>query len=229
MATTVTKEVLPSAIHQVLTCLHFSRYKQFDHKISLDQWPFEEAKPERPKIDEDMQNLRVYPFPGFAAVTQTLTILTDGQLNSLHPLDQGLLVKDLPTAELHLRKMAGLCGCPECAILAPRTAEAPAGNMFKRCDCKQFFHKLSIIIADTLALSLYYCPDDLRIRIPIPCHMDSKDQLKCAIESIITTGDIKYCEFTSLLDRALALVGHDVSHDVKSLNWVMSCDSGQAV
>jgi hypothetical protein len=223
------KEILPSAIHQVLICLHFSRYKQFDHKVSLDQWPFVEAQPERPQIDESMQNLRVYPFPGFAAVTQMLKILTGGQLERLYPLDRGILVKDLPTAQLHLREMARLCGCPECATLGPRTVGSPGGNIFKRCDRKQFFHKLSIIIADTLALSLFHCPDDLRIRIPISCHRDSRNQFKCAVESIITTGEIKYCEFTSLLDWALALVGHDVSQDVKSHNWVMSCDSGQAV
>ncbi|KAL3418847.1 hypothetical protein PVAG01_09068 [Phlyctema vagabunda] len=222
LARRATMEIFPSAIHQVLVGLQFSRHKHFDHTVSLDQWPFVEAQSQRPQIDEKMRGFGLSPFLGLAAVTQMLNMLTGGELVKLCPLDRGgLLVGDLPTIKLHLDEMARLCGCTDCA--------GAQGNMFKRCDRKGFFRKLSIFIADTLALSLFHCPDDLRIHIPISCHLESKNQFRDAIESIITTGANQHCDFTSLLNWAMALVGQDVSKDVKSLNWIMSSGSGQVV
>lgn len=225
----VLEEILPSAIDQVLRCVRFSNYRQFDNKISLDQWPFVEGQSERPQIDENMLDLRVYPFPSFSAVAEMAALLTDGKVTKLHPLEQGLLITNLPVTTTFLKDLGNQCGCLACAAMGTRNADFSGGNMFKRCERKLFFSRLSIIIADILALSLFYCPDDLRTRIPIQQHSDSRHPLKCAIEQIIMTGKAAYCNFPQLLSWSLALVGHDAFYHVKDLNWIMSGGSGQVV
>lgn len=225
----ILREVLPSAVHQVLMSLQLSRFKQFDHTVSLDQWPFIEAQPGRPRIDQELQKLRLDPFPGIPAVANVLGLLTDGEILRLHPLEAGTLVLELPQARTHLRELSGTCGCVDCAKLHPINAVSGSGNMFKRCDRQQFIHQLSVVVADVLALSLFYCPEDLQIHFPIPQHSETKNPFKKAVETIIMEGSPTHCEFPEVLNWALALAGHAVSKEIKDMNWVMSCYAGQAV
>ena len=220
------KQVLPRAVHQVLERLHFSRYKHFDHRVQLENWPFEQCNDTHQQIDADMLNLRLYPLPELSNISRVLGIISGNGTTRIHQLEEGLLVADIPKCKVYLNGLAQSCGCTNCA--ASQHAGA-VSNMFKRCECKAFFQRLSIVVADILALSLFNSPNDLYIGIPISHHLETRNRLRTAVECIITTGKIQLCEFTDLLDWSLALVGHRVTKEVRDLDWIMSCNLGQAV
>ncbi|KAL8872044.1 MAG: hypothetical protein Q9174_002258 [Haloplaca sp. 1 TL-2023] len=219
-------QVLPGALHQVLERLHFSRYKHFDHRVPLENWPFEQCKDTRQQIHPDMLNLRLYPLPKVSDLSRMLRIIIGHDTIRVDPFENGLLVADNEKCKVYLKDLAIDCGCTKCA--ASHRAGA-VSNMFKPCECKDFYRRLSIVVADILALSLFNSPNGLYIRLPIPQHLETRNRLKTAVECIITTGKIQVCEFTDLLDWSLALVGHKVTKEVRDLDWIMSCQLGQAV
>lgn len=232
------KEILPAALHLVMESMHLSRYNGFDHTVSRDQWVLHETRDDCDTIPTPMQGLRLFPHSGSASISTILSILTSGKMTKLHSLKPGVLLEQLSTSETLLRDMTKRCRCFDClggedsldeADMAPRDGTANTG--FLRCLKKVFFQSISIVVADILALSLFHCPEDLRVRLPIPQHnVYGEHPFKEAIESILTTGESSYCDHVHMLDWALALAGHTVSDEVtKDLNWVMSCESGQAV
>jgi hypothetical protein len=217
----VVSEALPAAVHQVLNCLHFSRHKRFDHKVSLSEWVVCEGEENRPQIATDMQDLRTLPYPSVAAIHETLNLLTAVEIQHIHPRDQCSLIEHLPETKTYLFDLQKSYNCAECSRGRP-TADQTR-QRFKNCDRKSFFRRLAIIVADVLAISLFHDHEDMIIRNPIQQHIRNKNELRMSIEAIISNGNIKDCNFTSLLDWALALAGHDVSENVENLDWVMSC------
>jgi hypothetical protein len=190
---------LPTAIHQAFRGLHFSRYKRFNAKVSLDQWPFEVLKP-IPEIDKEMQDLRVYPFPDLNGLCAVLQLVT-GWENTKIPRNTDLLISDIPGVKTYLKGLSKQCGYADCFVLGSSNTNVGGSNMFKRCDRKEFFRRLAIVVGDILALFLFTCPDGLRIQLEISQHSFHKNILKGTIEEILTTREHKgYCEVSSLLE-----------------------------
>ncbi|KAK7960446.1 hypothetical protein PG988_011660 [Apiospora saccharicola] len=227
MQARVVTEILPIALHQVTEALEFSQYKTYDHTRSPERWQSVEAEGDRPSIQQKMKSLRVYPFPGLAALARTMEIMTKGDLKRLSPLEKGRLVADFPNTSTYLREISESCDCSQCAPGNPDTSAS--SDYIEFCDEDLFFHRLATVICDILALSLFYCIDELRVQIPIPQHSDRRNQLRAKIQHILITGETVDVDFTCLLDWALSLAGHNVSKQVAELDWIMSSESGQVV
>ncbi|KAK8109181.1 hypothetical protein PG984_014982 [Apiospora sp. TS-2023a] len=224
----VVNEILPITLSQVTEALEFSQYKTYDHFRPPERWQsVGNVDADRPRIQPKMKNLRVYPFPGLPALARTLSIVTKGKLKKLSPLGDGRLIADFPTTETYLRELSDNCDCSQCGR---GTSNSPvSSDCIEFCDKDMFFHRFATVICDILALSLFHYSDELHVQIPIPQHSDRRNELRTKIQHILITGETVDVSFTSLLDWALSLAGHNVSNPVRKLDWVMSSESGQVV
>lgn len=228
LAARAVKEILPIALYQVAKGLQFSQYRAYEHSRSPERWQAVGAKgDQRPFIEEKMKALRVYPFPGLASLSRTMSTMTKGGLERLAPLEKGRLIADFPVTSAYLEGIPKSCHCSQCASGSPDSTASSSCLEF--CDKDTFFYRLATVICDILALSLYHYSDGLHVQIPIPQHSDRRNELLAGVQHILRSGETVDVSFTSLLDWALSLAGHSVSNPVKKLDWVMSSASGQVV
>jgi hypothetical protein len=210
-------QALPFAIQQTVESLRFSKYRTFDSSIPLHDWPNASLQ-NGPKLDEECVELRLSPFGKENAIAKmTSRILGLSEPIILRSLG-GLRIADLPVVKLHLKTTKEHCLCSKCCH---------PGFKFKPCATDMFFHKLAFVLADILALSLFEYPNAPLVHLQH--HRDGSNPFKQAIYSIISTGELAYCNLLYLQQYALELVGHNVLEDIKESRWVMSCFKGQVV
>jgi len=210
-------QALPFAIQQTVKSLRFSKYRTFDLSVPLRDWQSVSLQ-DGPKLDEEFVDLRLSPFGKESAIAKTTSqILGLSESITLRSLG-GLRIADLPVVKLHLKTTKEDCLCSKCCH---------PGLKFKPCATDMFFHKLAFILADILALSLFEYPNAPLVHLQH--HRDGSNPFKQAIYSIISTGELAYCNLLYLQQYALELVGHNVLEDVKESRWVMSCFKGQVV
>ena len=136
--------------------------------------------------------------------------------NKLPPLEEGLMVTDLPLIRLYLEGVRRSCRCKTCS---------PTGIFFELCKIVGFMDKLSEFAANVLLLSLFESPEALLV-------YNSKhatSNLSYKIREILTTGKSSVVPLKEVLQAALSVIGHDVADELEREVWVLSCYKGQAV
>ncbi|KAF2016923.1 hypothetical protein BU24DRAFT_419972 [Aaosphaeria arxii CBS 175.79] len=225
------EQLIPYALDQVISKLRFSSYCPFDRDRELAPWYWEEF--ERDSIanqpePECINDLRTHPIPTTEEILpllRRLTGMTNVQTNvQQKPLREVRLIDELPLVVHHLRELQKSCGCSTCPNVL--SSEDP---VLQYCKREAFLNKIVVVLADILALSLFVFPDDLRIRIPVRHHQNERHPFAEAIFSILKSGQRLIVKHHDLLDWALALVGHDVSNELKADKWAASSGMGQAV
>ncbi|TPX10028.1 uncharacterized protein E0L32_001225 [Thyridium curvatum] len=196
-------EAIPYALHQCLSCLHFS------------------PAPE----------LGLHPFPGrhWQSVCDMLRTMFRLDPRELPPLRNGSLIAQYPVTKELLESRRKSCLCSKCRINPLDKGAPPTGESFSGCDIDLLYFNLSVIVTDVLALSLFNYPEGLLVRPDIPQHSRGGDALPGQVMHILKTGEPKRASILQLLAHALALAGHDNTQQVMSEDWVMSCYMGQAV
>jgi hypothetical protein len=101
-----------------------------------------------------MQDLRVYPFPDLNGLCAVLQLVT-GWENTKILRNTDLLISDIPGVKTYLKDLSKQCGCTDCFVLGSSNTNVGGGNMFKRCDLKEFFRRLAIVVGDILAVSFH--------------------------------------------------------------------------
>ena len=150
---------------------------------------------------------RTRPFPEDFIISSILTrFLNSKSQQDLKRLDDRQLISDLPLVHEYLDE----------------TTES-----YRR---KQgFLYRLSVYVAEILALSMFDNPETLLISVHHTqfVHTENMHKIQNAIETIIGSGEPTIGTPWDLLAWALYLVGHkDFDHGE---DWVISCYRGQAV
>ncbi|CZR57832.1 uncharacterized protein PAC_07721 [Phialocephala subalpina] len=222
------QHLIPYALYHVMTCLRFSCYPAFDHERGLEGWlhagEFLNTMSPRSSLAEDISDLRLCPFPAPPVIVAMLCRLTGLSNVQLQPLGDGVRIEDLPFVKVHLQALKASCRCCKCLNLL-----LSENAVYKYCECDAFLDKVSIVIADILALSLFVFPDNLRIRIPVRHHQNRSHDFTTSILRIISTGTPTVTNSHLLLDWALTLAGHDVNTELRAHNWAASSSMGQAI
>jgi hypothetical protein len=202
---------LPYAMKQIVTMLRLSELKRIDRAVKPSDWHH---------VPEEAARLAAYPFPHDVAISNILFRMlgiSDAPVsNKLPPLEEGLMVTDLPLIRLYLEGVRRSCRCKTCS---------PTGIMFEACKIVDFMVKLSEFAADVLLLSLFESPEALLVYSGN--HRTSSFGYE--IIQILTTGKPSVVPLKNVLQATLSVVGHDVSDDLEQEVWVLSCYKGQAV
>lgn len=212
---------LPYAMKQIVTMLRLSALKRFDRSVELRYWHHNIQKPDGyPEVPEEAARFAAYPFPKDVAIShilfRMLGIPDSPASNNLPPLEEGLMITDLPLVRLHLEGVRRGCICRTCSS---------TGIMFEACKIVEFMIKLSEFVAEVLLLSLFESPEALLVYNGN--HRTS--DFSYATRQILTTGKPNTVPLRNVLQAALSIVGHDVADDLKRDVWVLSCYRGQAV
>lgn len=174
-----------------------------------------------PATDDPVRRLRISPFPEDGVVSSTHALLFGSRRVNLRSLDEGVRVTDLPVVALHLRALKDQCRCGKCS--GPNTRD------YSVCRETKFLEDLSVVVADVLALSLFDCPESIRVsNVLIRPDRNGTHAFVKAIHTILGQGGRARCMIFSLLNWALQLVGHDVKQ-LEEKTWIMSSFKGQTV
>jgi hypothetical protein len=211
---------LPYAMKQIVTMLRLSVLKSFDRSVELRDWQHKQKLDVYNNVPDEATRFAAYPFPKDVAISNILFRmlgLSDAPVsNKLPPLEEGLMVTDLPLVSLHLEGLRRSCLCRTCSS---------TGLMFEACKIAVFMGRLSEFAADVLLLSLFESPEALLVYNGN--HRTS--DFTYAIRQILTTGKPNTVPLTKVLQAALSVVGHDVADDLNRDVWVLSCYKGQAM
>jgi hypothetical protein len=120
--------------------------------------------------------------------------------HTLPSLKDGLKITDLPLVSLHLEALRRSCLCRTCS---------GTGRMFEVCKIATFMRHLSSFTGDVLLLSLFDSPEALLVE-----HGSHRlSEFNSSVFDILWTGKPHTLPIVKVLQSALSLVGHDVSHD----------------
>lgn len=123
-----------------------------------------------------------------------------------------------------MQNLATSCTCKECQ----RTSRSTRNVLVVPRQCKKspFLSRVSIYIADILAISLFESPETLLISSGSHVRRHQRSKFIQKIFNINTSGEPAVCPHHEILSYALELVGHTMPDSEK---WIISCYKGQAV
>ena len=75
-------------------------------------------------------------------------------ITGLLTLEEGFLITDLPVMALHFRALEDECRCATCSS---------NDRDFNVCRKPKFLEHFSVVVADILVLSLFDCPEPIRV------------------------------------------------------------------
>ncbi|KUJ18829.1 uncharacterized protein LY89DRAFT_706460 [Mollisia scopiformis] len=210
---------LPYAMKQIVSMLRLSVLKSFDRAVELRDWQHKQKRAIYDEVSEEATRFAAYPFPKDVTISNILCRmlgLSDSHVsNKLPPLEEGLMVTDLPLVNFHVESLRRTCRCRTCSS---------TGLMFEACKTALFMGQLSEFAADVLLLSLFESPEALLVYNG----SHRRSDFIHAIRLILTTGKPNTVPLTEVLRAALSLVGHEVTDDLNRDVWVLSCYKGQA-
>lgn len=219
------EDLIPYALYEVTKWIRFSTYHPYNYKHGIESWKAEFQGlgylSDNQKLPEELNNLRLHPFPEQHYVASMLGRLTGIRDPQLKQMETGLRITELPFVKLHLESLRKQCHCWGCT-------HSPDGP-YNPCDYNTFMDKISNVLADIIALSLFIYPKNIRIRVPVPHHQDNRHELITTIRSIISNSKASFVSYHHLLNWALDLVGHDVGPELRNNDWVASSSLGQAI
>jgi hypothetical protein len=215
------QEALPYAICRAVKGLVFSRGGLSDRLMLTQFFPTaHQLQGGSSSINDGVgQKLRLSPFPDDNAIIRLHHFLFDQELELLC-LEKGLRVIDLPPMKTYLSDLEKECNCNKC--------QPSSGNPFI-CKRTKFLENLSVVVADILALSLFNCPEALRVSNVLnrPDRNNTHEFVQ-AICHTLESGAPASCTTNSLLDWVLRLAGHDMKR-LDGKPWVMSSFKGQTI
>ena len=220
-----TIQALPYCLKQVLRFLRVSKIQEFDRggDQSITSW-MTDKKPNPRFIEEkDILDMVPLPFPKDSVISTMLSrMLGSSQAIELPKLKEGLLITDLPLVEKYVDDCEKSCKCTSCSYSdqSSKCTEDHRGT---------FLRKISVIVADVLALSLFEFPEALLV-YHSGCQNECSS-LRDSVFSILELGQTKpaICPIGEILSYALTLVGHDFQRNFELKRWVISSSKGQVV
>jgi hypothetical protein len=130
-------QLLPYAMKQIVTKLRLSDLREFNRSVGLGASYL--------AVPEEAARFATYPFPHDVAISNILFRMlgiSDAPVsNKLPPLEEGLMVTDLPLIRLYLEGVRRSCICETCSA---------TGIMFQACKIVEFMVRLSNFAAVVL-------------------------------------------------------------------------------
>ncbi|KAI9678913.1 MAG: hypothetical protein M1829_001898 [Trizodia sp. TS-e1964] len=210
----VLDQALPHALKQVLFLL----------KIN-ENFPAERDEP-GPFSPSQYSQFGFSPFLEEPAIAKSASLFLGREftMEAEQPVEQ--LIEHLPLVKLHLDPLAQSCACKNC-----QSSGQDGESKFVGCERNFFWDRLATIIAGILCISLFHCPELLRVR---SYYGPALKRFKQCIREILSTGKPVYLEPSSLLLSTLKFVGHELkksvsARDAFASDWVASSFKGQVV
>ena len=207
-----TMQALPYCLKLVLRCLRVSKVKSCIKLRQIKQLL-------NPPCVEEEEILEMIPcpFPNDSIISAMLSrVLNSSQVIELISLKDGLLVTDLPFVKKYIDGRKKSCTRTPCRC----------SNICKGDNGGNFLRRLSYILADVLALSLFDFPETLLVALR--GGISQVSTFRNAVFSILKQSQSEpvVCPITEILQYAVRLVGHDVDN---MNNRVISSFRGQVV
>jgi hypothetical protein len=141
------RQALPYALRQVVENLIVPNLAYPDPNSRT--WKSEP----RSYLNQSMWKLKFLPFPGDHIISRMCRLLFDQDVQ-LCSLPDGIGVLDLPAVAMHAKELKTVCTCKACSNEA---------HSRTKCLRKLFMEDLCAVVVLVLALSLFDCPESLRI------------------------------------------------------------------
>ncbi len=208
------RESLRYAIPQVIRNMSCGSFASLAQDVSSGRW--------RGRTDKmgPAGRYRLSPLPDIRTIAATCTTL----LALKEPIKFATLGDSTPVAELplvarHLDLLEQSCDCKSCnpcfeEDLKEDSKEDDGSsfpgdhtfNNWNQCRKAEFFHSLSFIIMDILALSLFDSPSTLLLRLSV--HRGNEVEMQSGIHHVIQTDDTLDFDELDLISWARNMVGH---------------------